>query len=138
MDDEYHIDCVLLIDDDPIANFLHEERLSQMKFCRNIKATESVEEALLFLETCFTENNDYSSLLILLDINMPVMDGFDFLDHLNYQTEIPIHKIDIIVVSSSIHRIDRERAECYPILDYISKPLTSDKLKAAIARKRLN
>lgn len=133
----HQIDCVLLIDDDFITNFLHANLLNKMQFCKNIKATENPEEALKFLETCFADKKGYKSLLILLDINMPGLDGFEFLDHLNSQTAIPIQKIDVIIVSSSIHRVDKERAERYQILDYIAKPLTSDKLKAAIERKKI-
>ena len=58
---------------------------------------------------------------------MPGLDGFDFLDELDSRTTIPIHKIDVIILSSSIHRIDVERAGKYNILDYIEKPLTAGK-----------
>ena len=67
---------------------------------------------------------------------MPVMDGFEFLDELNSRTEIPLHKIDVIILSSSLHRIDTERAKKYKILDYLIKPLTTEKLLAALHRKK--
>lgn len=136
MDDEHQIDCVLLIDDDFVTNFLHENLLSEMQFCKNVKFTEDLEDALQFIENCYLPNENQKSLLILLDLNMPVMSGFEFLDELFSRTEIPIHKVDVIIVSSSIHRIDTERAKNYKILDYIAKPLTPQKLQAALDKKK--
>ena len=42
---------------------------------------------------------------------MPFWDGFEFLDELNSRTELPIHKIDVIILSSSIHRLDTEKSK---------------------------
>lgn len=136
MGNNYLIDCVLLIDDDIVTNFINENLLSSISLCHEIVATESVEEALEFIEGCYASKESPKSLLIFLDINMPAWDGFDFLDELNSRSNIPIHKIDVVILSSSIHRIDTERAKRYSILDYIVKPLTLGKLQATLSRKR--
>ena len=136
MDDKYQFNCVLLVDDDSTTNFLNKSFLSEIQFCERIESTEDIEEALRFIENCYLPNRDHKSLLIFLDINMPVMDGFEFLDELNSRTEIPIHKVDVIILSSSLHRIDTERAKKYKILDYLIKPLTTEKLLAALHRKK--
>lgn len=88
------------------------------------------------MENCFLPKDHPKSLLILLDINMPFWDGFKFLDELNSRTELPIHKIDVIILSSSIHRLDTEKAKEYKILDYIVKPLTPEKLQAALFQNK--
>lgn len=136
MESDYLVDCVLLIDDDIITSFLNENLLSSIPLFQEIVATESVEEALQFIEDCYDSKGDLKSMLVFLDINMPAWDGFDFLDELTSRTNIPMHKIDIIILSSSIHRIDTERAEKYAILDYIVKPLTHGKLQAVLSRKK--
>ncbi|WP_017733987.1 response regulator [Nafulsella turpanensis] len=136
LDDENQIDCILLVDDDPITNYLNEAIISEMKLCNDIEKTENVEEALSFIENCYIPKDHPKSLLILLDINMPFWDGFEFLDELNSRTELPIHKIDVIILSSSIHRLDTAKAKEYKILDYIVKPLTPEKLQAALFRNK--
>lgn len=136
MEDEFKIDCILLVDDDFISNYLNEIIISEMQLCNDIEKTENVEEALQFIENCYLPKDNPKSLLILLDINMPFWDGFEFLDELNSRTELPIHKIDVIILSSSIHRLDTERAKEYKIMDYIVKPLTPEKLEAALSRNK--
>lgn len=135
MNEKYEIDCVLLIDDDEITNFINSEVISEMQISDSIEATNKVETALDFIINCYLSNDVSKSLLIFLDLNMPVLDGFEFLDYLNQQTAIPFDKIDIIILTSSLHKIDQEKALKYSILDYIVKPLTQEKVKRALAKR---
>ncbi len=66
--------------------------------------------------------------LILPDLNMPIMDGFEFLEELQTSADLSRADIKIVIVSSSQHYMDLVRAKNYPVIDYIEKPLTSDKL----------
>lgn len=136
MDKEYQVDCVLLVDDDAVTNFINEHLLVRMQCCKNVKSTESIEEALQFIEGCYLLREKPKSWLIIMDINMPIMNGFEFLDELNSRTDLPIQKIDVIIHSSSIERIDTEKAKNYNILAYLDKPLTQEKLKAALDGKK--
>ena len=138
MENKYQIDCVLLVDDDPVTNFLNEQVLQEMQLCKNIEVTDSVEQALQFITNCYMPEENPNCLLVFMDLNMPGLDGFDFLDELNSRTEIPVHKIDVIILSSSFHRIDIERAENYKILEYMVKPLTAEKVKLALNKKIKN
>lgn len=136
MDDEYQVDCILLIDDDFVTNFINESLLLEMQICQHIEVTDNVEKALQFIESCYLPNAKQKFLLILLDLNMPVWDGFEFLEELESRTELPVHQIDVIILSSSTHSLDTERAKKFNILDYVSKPLTFEKLTAALAKKK--
>lgn len=135
MDKSYQAGCVLLVDDDPITNFINENLLSEIKFCQEIEVAGDVEKALQFIEKCYLPSQEQKSLLILLDLNMPVWDGFEFLEELNNRTNLPFHKIDVVILSSSLLNVDTERAKKYNILDYIAKPLTKEKLMAALKKK---
>ena len=136
MSKEYQVDCVLLVDDDSVTNFINEHLLVKMQCCKNVKSTESIEEALQFIEDCFLLRERPKSWLIIIDINMPIMNGFEFLDELNSRTDLPIQETDVIIHSSSIKGIDTEKAKKYNILAYLNKPLTQEKLKAALDRKK--
>jgi CheY-like chemotaxis protein len=67
--------------------------------------------------------------LIFLDIKMPVMDGFEFLDQLALLPEIDLSQTRIFMYTSSFLAKDKERAKQYPVSGFITKPLTEEKLR---------
>ncbi|MCS6821901.1 MAG: response regulator [Microscillaceae bacterium] len=117
---------IILIDDDKINNLINKEIIRQ--FNQNIEVVifERAPEALDF----FKKNPKINSCLILLDINMPIMNGWEFLQSFrNLSLKIPI-----FMLTSSIDDYDMEIAKKYAeVLSYIRKPLSVDKLKNSIA-----
>ena len=118
------IQSLCLIDDDVIYQFAVKLNLNQLRLAREVITFSNGELARDF----FITNSKVAELLpdvILLDINMPVMDGWDFLEWFKeYKLNFPKH-ISIFMVSSSIDRRDIEKAKSYAeVKDYISKPLT--------------
>lgn len=110
---------VVVIDDDAVVLFLHKVLIQKSSLPSNVNAFSSAGQALEFMRQRSTRKN----LLIFLDINMPDINGWDFLDYLNRLSFSK--KIFVIMVTSSINRSDRNRAEQYPlILDYLEKPLS--------------
>ena len=64
----------------------------------------------------------------MLDIKMPVMDGFEFLEQLQKTADLKKAPLKIIVLSSSAHESDLAKAKKYTVVDYIIKPLYPEKL----------
>lgn len=129
-------DCVLLIDDDDITNFLNEDILNGLGLSNSIKSTKSVNEALKFLSYCYS-TNPKSSTLVFLDLIMTTnsKNGFDFLKELREYPAIAERNIDIIVLTNSLDNIHREKAEKYNIMDYVSKPLSQVKIQTSMSKK---
>jgi len=115
------IEHVLLIDDNEMDNVYHELMLHKSGVVKKVIAMESAQAALDFLKNPASPKID----LILLDINMPGMNGFQFLE--KFAGHHPAAGIEVIVVmlTSSPSPADKKLASQYAqIKDYLTKPLT--------------
>lgn len=75
------LSCVLLVDDDPTTNFLNKLLLQRMEVAEQLLVAENGREALRTLtQTCLLAEAPVCPALILLDVNMPIMNGFAFLE----------------------------------------------------------
>jgi CheY-like chemotaxis protein len=124
---------LLLIDDDPMVIFIHKAVLSQEKMLRDSLAFHHANEAISFLQA---NNRVEETFLILLDINMPRMDGWDFLDAIKQiEWQSTFH---IIMVTSSISDDDRAKSTRYPlVIDYLIKPLGQEGVQRILKHPRL-
>lgn len=114
---------VLVVDDDKICNFLTVNALKKAGIEGEIEVVINGLEAIKLLQGITSNFPD----LILLDINMPIMDGLEFLK--NYESEGFIGKSKIAMYTSSIREADKEIAFKYgDVFDFINKPLTHEKL----------
>lgn len=108
---------IVLVDDQPIANFITKKLLELEGMNENVKDFTNPVKAYEFIEK-------KEELILFLDLNMPEMSGWDFLDKmkekgLNFQT---------IILTSSSSDLDREKAGNYTfVMDYVVKPLTREK-----------
>jgi CheY-like chemotaxis protein len=116
---------ILLVDDDKI------ERLKFNKVCKEVKSERTIFEAINGEEAfAFLDNKIYSFDLIITDINMPRMDGFEFLSSLRNH---PKYKsIPVVVISTSERNIDLKRAYQLGISGYFSKPLKYSEYKKKV------
>ncbi len=123
---------ILLIDDDTINNFIVLNKLNNIALSLDAVSVLNGREGLDYLNKCILENLDFPE-LILLDINMPVLDGWGFLDEFEKLEKNYQQKTVIYMVSSSVYIEDIEKAKEYSqIKQFISKPLSKDKLTEII------
>lgn len=120
----YPFDLIVLIDDDPINNLINKRLIRKLDLSSNIIEFLEAEKALKYLRSI----DDMKQTLIFLDINMPVMNGWDFLGQ---YAEIKNKRKDmIIMLSSSINYQDRQKSlENNCVEGFIEKPLTIEKLE---------
>ena len=124
------INTVCIIDDDPIFQFGTKKIMESVRFCENFLVYKNGKEAFDDLAPKLKMNIDIPD-VILLDLNMPIMDGFQFLDEL---VKIPnAAKIPIYIVSSSVDSRDIEKAKTYHLVtNYIIKPFSVSKVQTLL------
>lgn len=121
-----------IVDDDSIYRFTMVKALESTKLPMEIMAFSDGEEAINFM----LDNLDQDSVfpdVIFLDIDMPIMDGFQFMEEYVKIKPRVGKKITIYMVSSSLDPVDIERAKkISAISDYIVKPIGLNRLKNII------
>jgi CheY-like chemotaxis protein len=118
------LNCILLIDDDEPTNFLNKMTLEQSGCTRQIHVAQSGEEALDYLRNAVSRPD-----LIFLDINMPAMDGWEFLE--KYRCLPTDRKADIVLImlTTSLNPDDEQRTKAIPeVAGFENKPLGQSQL----------
>ncbi|MUU76881.1 response regulator [Winogradskyella endarachnes] len=123
---------ICIVDDDEIYKFTVVKTLEALDFDKNIKAFADGEEAFDFLINNLNNELELPD-VIFLDINMPIMDGFEFMEeYIKIKPKVG-KKITIYMVSSSVDPVDIEKAKnISEISDYIIKPIKPGELRAII------
>ena len=112
--------CALVVEDSPTMRQLLTLALRRIPGLTFVEASNGA-EALKLLET-------RSFGLILLDLNMPVMGGFAFLEHLAAAKSRP----PVIVITTEGASVDRERAKSLGVVAYVTKPVRGPDLAATV------
>ncbi len=124
--------AILLIDDDEVSNYLTSMIFKSLEHTPDYLIVKNGEEAISYLN--YHKN---LNLLIILDIHMPVLDGFEFLEHLKEIIINNSHLLEVVLCSASFSPRDIEKAKHYEIVNYLSKPLTKEKLLPILQEPKL-
>ncbi len=119
---------ILLIDDDEIYLFLMNRIIKHLTLRLNVISHTDGEKAINYLATCTEENIDVPD-VIFLDINMPYLDGWGFLEEFKKLKPKINNRVNIYMVSSSSREQDvKKAAEFEELTGYVVKPVTESKL----------
>ena len=119
-------DLACLIDDDEIFAFGAKRIIEMSEICHELKVFNNGQEAIDFLVP-HLEDFSEKPVFILLDLNMPIMDGWEFLD--TFTSVAPKKSAVIYLITSSIDPADIKKAQTYNrISNYIVKPITKEGL----------
>jgi CheY-like chemotaxis protein len=118
--------CVLLVDDDGTTNFINYRIITKLNIAEKIHTEINGEKALNFLQYYSENNNNNCPELIILDLKMPVMDGFSVLEYLQIKKFANKDNIKIIVLTTSLYSEDLNSLKRFNV-EYITKPLTEKK-----------
>lgn len=124
-------DLACIIDDDKMFTYLLSKQMKGINFSKNLLVFHNGLEALKYLKPIL-ESPDSLPDVILLDLNMPVMDGWQFLDEfIKFKVT---KKVTVYIVSSSINTEDHKKALTYEaVSDFYVKPVTQNDLVEMLA-----
>lgn len=127
------ISCTLLVDDDDTTNFLNQTLLRRMAISDQVLVAGNGQEALDLLHAhCELPTSPTCPALILLDMKMPIMNGFEFLQAYAQRPERENPTVVIIMLTTSLNPRDVQQMQGLPIAGYLTKPLTRDKVNQVL------
>jgi CheY-like chemotaxis protein len=125
-----------IIDDDDVYIYAIKRLMSLQKLCDNVLVFKNGKEAIDYF-IAHKDNVDSLPDIILIDVNMPVLDGWGFIDEYLANGFDKTKVADLYMISSSIDPRDVKKAEAIPVIKkYIFKPITLDELNAVFGKTR--
>lgn len=125
---KFRYDNVMLIDDNELDNFINEKTLEANHFAAKIYVNTSAKSAMEFLNNVLTMGDEYLNVypnVIFVDINMPIIDGFQFIEYFKNNFEQRMQKPKLVVLTSSVYHEDKHKAaEISKDIIFLNKPLT--------------
>jgi CheY-like chemotaxis protein len=125
---------ILCVDDDPITLMLCKKVIKKAEFSEDVMFANNGLEAYELFQSLVSkkQNNQEIELpqLIFLDLNMPVMNGWEFLDLFNDKISSEFMQTKVIILSSTIDPADYNKAKQYDVVShFLSKPITVEMLE---------
>lgn len=125
---KYKYNAILLLDDSELDNFINEKTLESVSFAKKIYVSTNGKSALEFINNLIVSggavNGTYPDVMFV-DLNMPIMGGFEFIERLKKLTDEKLKECKIIILTSSIDGNDRIKAqEIIKDVVFLNKPLT--------------
>ncbi|GGD18731.1 response regulator [Hyunsoonleella pacifica] len=122
------LDLIIFIDDDLATNYLHERNANLADCAKQIKVFSSALDALEYLKD--TDKEDYiKPNIIFLDINMPIMNGWEFLEEYEKLNLNEKSNLLLVMLTTSLNPKDKAKADALNVVsDFRNKPLLSEHL----------
>lgn len=131
LDDKKYF-AVMLVDDNEIDNLINQKMIEAANITEHIYTHTGARSAIEFLKNIEKLNEAAKDILpdvIFLDIDMPLMDGFQFLDEFEKLLDTTKEKCKIVMLTSSINPQDMSKSKEYNVLKYFNKPLSQETLE---------
>lgn len=127
MSAEYAIKTLMTIDDNETDQMLYKRVINRSGLVENIIAFQLATDALAYLKSEECEKID----VILLDINMPIMNGFEFLERATNDIDPKLSSLIVIMLTTSLNQADVARAKEFGVVKaYFNKPLNIEHLES--------
>lgn len=128
------LNCIVLIDDDEPTNFLHQLVIDRYNCAEQVVVFQDARKALAFLSAEVDGVHPQPD-LILLDINMPGMNGWEFMEAYEKLPAVQRGQVVVMMLTTSLNPDDRRHADAIQgVRGFLSKPLTKKLLQEILER----
>ena len=128
---------IVLVDDNETTSFLNNRLLSRLAVARQVSTFSKADEAFQFVW-----KNDQAAApagdapdLVFVDLKMPGVSGFDFIERYSQLPSAVQDRTVVAVLTTSMHSSDTVRIAQYPNIEYLTKPLTEEKMQRLLAKR---
>lgn len=131
-DPKYKYQYAMLLDDNELDNFINQNTIAANHFANKVYVNTGSISALEFLNNlalCGSDSVDIFPEIIFIDINMPMMNGFQFIENLQKRLPEKLYKLKLVILTSSADPNDRLKADAVSKgIVFLNKPLTKQML----------
>lgn len=131
-DPTYRYKHAMLLDDNELDNFINQKIIESSHFANKVYVNTGSKSALEFLSNLSissSETLDIFPEIIFIDLNMPMMDGFQFIENLKAKLPEKIKSLKLIILTSSVNPEDKKKASNLSLeITFLNKPLTQEML----------
>jgi len=124
---------IVLIEDNETTSFLNNRLLSRLGVARQVSSFTKADEASQFLWG--DQHPETIPDLVFVDLKMPGMSGFDFLERYSQLPTAAQERTVVAVLTTSMHAADTARVAQYPNVEYLTKPLTEEKMQRLLNKR---
>ena len=122
------LSTILLVDDDEISNYITQSLIAEMELAPELEVVTNGKIALDFLDHHpLLSKGEEGHMLVFLDLNMPIMDGFEFMGE--FEKREWKDKVSVIMLTSSSSPKDLNSAKHYNFLGYLQKPFSQEDIR---------
>ncbi len=126
----YRHRSVLLVDDNELDNFINHKTIEAHLFAETIYTATNGKSAIDFIRNLLLMDDARYPEVIFIDLNMPLMDGFQLIEYCKGEPAIAERKIKLVVLTSSLNEQDKSRVSAYmQDIKFLNKPLTEKMLE---------
>jgi CheY-like chemotaxis protein len=123
----------IAVDDDPVNNLICKLTIEMVASKPDIRTFTDAAQCFDFIQQNYAANRDQTQTVLLLDINMPVMSGWEFLERFDNLTDDVKHLFRIFILSSSVDERDKQRSYANKnVSAFLVKPLVKDNVVAIL------
>jgi len=126
---------IVLIEDNETTSFLNNRLLNRLGVARQVSSFSKADEATRFLWGSESAVAQAAPDLIFVDLKMPGMSGFDFLERYSQLPASVQERTVVAVLTTSMHAADTARVAQYPNVEYLTKPLTEEKMQRLLTKR---
>ena len=130
-----NLNHIVLVDDNETTSFLNNRLLGRLAVAEHVSTFSRADEA--FKELWGDENGTAARApdLVFVDLKMPGVSGFEFLEQYNALPQPVQDKTVMAVLTTSMHGADTARVAQYPNVEYLTKPLTEEKMRKLLEKR---